>query len=154
MRPLLANEIKNAFIPDDRKLWTEPCLENQPWEDLDFLAWRHKIPGYFYLVVPSQDELVGMVLKMNRDSTNLSGSCDLCFSRNHSVGVKSAMVETFDNPRVQLGIHVCADLRCSLRVRSLEEALFLYEITTVGKRIERLQHKAEKFSKRVSARRG
>ena len=68
MRPLLTNEIKSAFIPDDRKLWTEPCLENQPWEDLDFLAWRHKIPGYFYLVVPSQDELVGMVATNNQRS--------------------------------------------------------------------------------------
>ena len=153
MRPLVTNEIKSAFIPDDRKLWTDPCLENQPWQDLDFLAWRHKIPGYYYLVIPSDGGLTGMILKMNHDTTNISGSCDLCFARNHSVGVKSALVETFDNPRVQLGIHVCADLKCSLRVRSLEEALFLYEITTVGRRIERLQEKAEKFSKRVSARR-
>ena len=151
MKSLTLTEIKNAFIPADQEQWTDPCVADVPWSDLDFLFWNHVNPGYFYMVVPDGEELIGMIVKMNKDGGNRSGSCDFCFATNRSVGVRPAFIETYDNPRVQVGAHLCGDLRCSLRVRALEEAVFLYEVTTVGKRIERLQGKISRFSQRVAS---
>ena len=150
MKPLSLSEIKNAFIPDDRENWLNPSLSDVPWDDLDFFFWGHTTPGYFYMVVPEVDSLTGMIVKMNKGGGNRAGNCDFCFATNQTVGVRPAFIETYDNPRVQVGVHVCSDLRCSLRVRSLEEAVFLYEVTTVGKRIERLQSKVSRFSQRVA----
>ena len=97
MKSLTLTEIKNAFIPADQEQWTDPCLADVPWSDLDFLFWNHVNPGYFYMVVPDGEELIGMIVKMNKDGGNRSGSCDFCFATNRSVGVRPAFIETYDN---------------------------------------------------------
>lgn len=149
MRPYTLEEIKSAFAPYDRAIWVDPDLKSISWEDQDFLAWKHPEAGSYYVCVDSREKLYGMVFKMNAGAGNLRGQCDLCHASNNIQGIKLALVETQDNPRRQLGVQVCADLACSERIRGLKAGIFMYETISVGKRIERLQMKIERFARKV-----
>ncbi len=147
MRPYLLDELKATFSHDERQEWVDP--KNINWEERDFLAWKHPQAGYYFVCVPSRERLYGMVFRMKAGAGNLFGQCDLCLASNDEQGVKLATVETVDNPRRQIGLHVCADLGCSERIRGLKAGLFMYETISIGKRIERLQMKMERFARKV-----
>ncbi|SMF14019.1 FBP domain-containing protein [Pseudobacteriovorax antillogorgiicola] len=142
-------DIRAAFIPDDRKDWVDPEIHRIVWDDIDFLAWKHPKAGNYYACVESGGELLGFVLSMNTGNGSSAVSCDLCFANNDDVGVKAALIETLENPKRKIGIHCCADMACSARVRGLSQGIFMYETITVGRRIERLQDKMMRFAKRV-----
>lgn len=149
MRPFKLEEIKAAFAPFDRVAWVDPELSSIQWDDLDYIAWKHPDAGSYFVGVDSREKLYGMVFKMNAGAGNLRGQCDLCHASNNVQGIKLALVETQENPRRQLGIQVCADLACSERIRGLKAGVFMYETISVGKRIERLQLKLQRFARKV-----
>ena len=142
-------DIRQAFIPDDRTNWVDPKLSAIQWDDLDFLAWKHPKAGNYFACVEEGGRLFGFIFSMNTGTGNTGTNCDLCFASNDEVGVKAAMVETVDNPKKKIGIHVCSDLACSHRVRGLQRGVFLYETISTGRRIERLQQKMVRFVTKV-----
>ncbi len=149
MRSYTLEEIQASFAPYDRALWVNPEVKSLDWEDQDFLAWKHPEGGSYFVCVDTREKLYGMVFSMNAGAGNLRGQCDLCHASNNVQGIKLAMVETADNPRRKLGLQVCADLACSARIRGLERGVFMYETVSVGKRIERLQLRLERFARKV-----
>lgn len=148
MRPYTLEELKSTFSYEELQQWVDP--REVDWAENDFLAWKHPQAGNYFVCVPTREKLYGMVFRMNAGAGNMQGQCELCFASNTDQGVKLATVETQDNPRRQIGFHVCSDMACSERIRGLRAGLFMYETISVGKRIERLQGKIERFARRVS----
>ena len=142
-------QIKEAFIPDDRRDWVDPKLERLVWDELDVLAWKHPKGGNYFACIEDNGQLYGMIFQMNAGAGRAGASCDLCYGTNDESGVKSAFIELVDNPRRKLGIHVCSDLACSQRVRGEAPAVFMYETISTGRRIERLQEKLGRFAQKV-----
>ena len=151
MRKLSIDEIKSSFIVDDLEHWVDPEISNKKWDDCDFIAWKHPKAGHYFLCVESENDLFGVVVQMNSGAGNVGANCDFCFARNENLGVKAAFIDTVDNPRRKIGIHCCGDLKCSERVRGLSQATFMYETITTGRRIERLQEKVSRFTRKIFA---
>jgi hypothetical protein len=94
------------------------------WDELDVLGWRDpKAPLRGYLVVESADDVVGISLRAadSRMSSRTAAMCLLC-----QTAQTGDAVSLFTARRVgeagrngnTVGTYICADLRCSERVRA------------------------------------
>jgi hypothetical protein len=143
--------IESSFLPADRYgNWVAPNLNQFPWDDRDFLAWKHPLAGNYYIVAETRAGLTGLILQMNPGVGSTSSPCQLCLATNHRSGVKAAFVESHSNPRRKIGLHVCGDLGCSHRVRGQLPGHFMYETISTGRRIERLQMRLESIIKKIN----
>lgn len=149
MHPISFEDVKSSFFEDDLERWDAPPLDTWSWDFNDFIKWQHYAAGNYYACVPTANGPVGMVFEMNNGNGVSSNVCGLCYARNNEVGVKAAWVKTATNPRRKVGMHVCADLGCSLRVRGTLPGHFYYETISKGRRIERLQTRLEKFANKI-----
>lgn len=140
--------IKQSFIPDDLLRYTPPP-KGLAVEDRDFIAWPEHGTGRYFSVIPTSEELVGLIFQMNPGQGTLTGRCSLCMATNYEVGTKAALIETLTNPRRKVGYHVCADLECSARCRGLVPGIFMYETIGTGRRIERLQFNLQRLTRAV-----
>ncbi|MFW7379422.1 MAG: FBP domain-containing protein [Oligoflexus sp.] len=144
--------IKSSFSCHDiQERWSAPDVRNIYWDDLDFLTWKHPDSGHYYACLETVNGLHGVVFQMNPGNGRSAGHCDFCLASNQEIGVKAAFIEVDSNPRYKVGLHVCGDLACSARVRGKQAGYFMYETISVGRRIERLQSRLQRFWQRVTA---
>ena len=63
MDKLDRHQVREAFASQDRVDWQEPDLDGFPWDDHDFLAWRHPGGGSYYVCIPTRDGAVGSIFE-------------------------------------------------------------------------------------------
>src|SRR4051794_32411019 len=121
VRRLTESEIRASFVNctkgEVKRLRTPSDLDDQRWDNLDFLGWIDpRAPMQSYLVVPRGQELLGVQLRRNvgGKGPKRARMCSICLTHHSGPGV-SLMVA----PRAgssgregnSVGIDICADLR-------------------------------------------
>ncbi|RIQ11162.1 FBP domain-containing protein [Jiangella rhizosphaerae] len=159
MRPITESDIRRSFVNcskgEAQRLAVPRDLEEQPWDDLDFLGWRDPgAPDRGYLVADRDDGLVGITLraapKSARGFTSRS-MCSLCLTTHTSGGVSLMTARRAGEAGRQgntVGQYLCADLACSLYVRGRKKSIVGAEIDetiTVEEKVARARQNLTTF---------
>lgn len=164
MKAVSEQEIRESFINcskgEAKRLSVPRNLEEQPWDDLDFLGWRDPAaPDRSYIVTEHEGRLMGVAFRF---SSQLRGQvhrsmCSLCLTTHSGNGVslmtarKAGKAGRLDN---SVGLYVCTDLACSLYIRGKKdyEAGGRFEETlTVEEKVDRTRTKLATFLDQVLA---
>ena len=128
MRPLTEQQVRRSFINCSRGeaqgLALPKGFAELEWADLDLLGWRDpKAPLRGYLVLEGAEGPVGLGVRAaeSRMSSRTAVMCLLC-----QTGQGGDAVSLFTARRIgeagrngnTVGTYICADLRCSDRVRT------------------------------------
>ncbi|KAB8196797.1 FBP domain-containing protein [Nonomuraea phyllanthi] len=165
MRPITERDIRGSFVNcskgEAKRLGVPHDLDQQPWDDLDFLGWRDPgAPDRGYLVAERDDGgLVGIALRAAPGAARgftARSMCSLCLTTrtNGGVALMSAR-RTGEAGRLgnTVGQYVCADLACSLYVRGRKKSAAgdLDETLTLDERIARTRDHLRAFVGKVMA---
>jgi hypothetical protein len=165
MRPITESDIRRSFVNcskgEAKRLGVPKNLEEQPWDDLDFLGWRDPgAPERGYLVAERDDgSLVGIVLRAApgtfRGFTSRS-MCSLCLTTRTSGGVALMTARRTGEAGRQgntVGHYLCTDLACSLYTRGKKQTAAgadLDETLSVEEKIARTQLNLTAFIDKVT----
>lgn len=135
MRPITESDVRRSFVNcskgEAKRLGVPKNLEEQPWDDLDFLGWRDPgAPERGYLVAERDDgSLVGIALRAapatSRGFTSRS-MCSLCLTTHTSGGVALMTARRTGDAGRQgntVGRYLCTDLACSLYTRGKKQTV-------------------------------
>ncbi|MEV4179533.1 FBP domain-containing protein [Nonomuraea sp. NPDC049709] len=165
MRPMTENDIRTSFVNcskgEARRAGVPKDLDEQPWDDLDFLGWRDPgAPDRGYLVAERDDgSRVGIALRATSGSSRgftARSMCSLCLTTHTSGGVALMTARRTGETGRQgntVGQYVCADLACSLYTRGRKPAgvgADFEETLTVAERIARTRGNLSAFIDRVT----
>lgn len=125
VEPISERAIRASFVNCSKgaakRLRTPVDLASQPWEDLDFLGWADPVSAdQSYLVVPREDELVGLVLRRGRGGSRRAQTCSACLTTHVDGGVSlmgAARAGESGRRGSSVGTYLCSDLDCSLYAR-------------------------------------
>lgn len=160
MRPIIEDDIRRSFVNcskgEAQRLAVPRDLDEQPWDDLDFLGWRDPgAPDRGYLVAERDDGgLVGLTLraapKSARGFTTRS-MCSLCLTTHTSGGVSLMTARRAGEAGRHgntVGQYLCADLACSLYVRGRKKSIVgaeIEETVTVDEKVARARRNLATF---------
>lgn len=165
MRPITESDIRRSFVNcskgEAKRLNVPKDLDEQPWEDLDFLGWRDPgAPDRGYVVAEREDGgLVGIALRAaqgaGRGFTSRS-MCSLCLTIRTGGGVALMSARrTGEAGRLgnTVGQYLCSDLACSLYTRGRKETAGgdFEETLTVEERVARTRGNLAVFIGKVVA---
>ena len=157
MRPLTEQQVRRSFVNCSRGeaqgLTLPRGFADLDWSQLELLGWRDpKAPLRGYLVLDVADGPVGIAVRAadSRMSSRTAVMCLLC-----QTGQSGDAVSLFTARRIgvagrngdTVGTYICADLRCSDRVRT-EIPPWLQQrdpAEVVGERAAELRERAEGF---------
>ncbi|MDN3354385.1 FBP domain-containing protein [Actinomadura sp. DC4] len=134
MRPITESDIRRSFVNcskgEAQRLGVPRDLEEQPWDDLDFLGWRDPgAPERGYLVAERDDGgLIGVVLRATRGVSRgftARSMCSLCLTTRTSGSVALMTARRTGEAGRQgntVGRYLCTDLACSLYTRGVKES--------------------------------
>jgi hypothetical protein len=164
MRPITESDIRRSFVNcskgEAKRLAVPKDLEEQPWDDLDFLGWRDPgAPDRGYLVAERDDGgLVGISLRaapgISRGFTSRS-MCSLCLTTRTSRGVALMTARRTGEAGRRgntVGQYLCTDLACSLYTRGKKQTVAgadLDETLSVEEKITRTQVNLTAFIDKV-----
>ncbi|WP_190216490.1 FBP domain-containing protein [Streptomyces griseosporeus] len=127
MRSLTEHDIRASFVNcskgEAKRLMVPRDLDQQPWEDLDFLGWRDPgAPDRSYLVVERPDGLVGVTLRFPPAQRGFlqRSLCSLCLTSHPRGGVSlmtARKAGTAGRDGNSVGLYMCTDLACPLYIR-------------------------------------
>jgi hypothetical protein len=165
MRPITESDIRDSFVNcskgEAKRAGVLKNLEEQPWDDLDFLGWRDPgAPERGYVVTERADgSLVGLALRAvtgtSRGFTARS-MCSLCLTIHTSSGVAMMTARRPGEAGRQgntVGQYFCADLACSLYIRGKKRTASgtsLNETLSVEEKIVRAQLNLTTFIENVT----
>ena len=128
------NDIRTSFVNcskgEARRAGVPKDLDEQPWDDLDFLGWRDPgAPDRGYLVAERDDgSHVGIALRATSGSSRgftARSMCSLCLTTHTSGGVALMTARRTGEAGRQgnsVGQYLCTDLACSLYTRGKKDA--------------------------------
>jgi hypothetical protein len=161
MRPITESDIRRSFVNCSKgeaaRVNVPRDLEEQPWDDLDFLGWRDLgTLDRGYLVAERSDGggLVGITLRTNPKSTRgftTRSMCSLCLTTHTSGGVSLMSARRAGEPGRQgntVGQYLCVDLACSLYVRGRKQSIMgaeIEETLSVDEKIARARVNLDTF---------
>ena len=159
MLPLTDQQIRSSFVNASRREVAQapvpPDLDHRVWEDLEVLGWTDpKAPQRAYVVVPTDDGLVGLLLRTQSSGSSRAAICDWCQDSEALDDVVLYVARRAGAAGRQgntIGTMLHADLSCSRHVRrkpTPQEAPFDPE-GFVRDRIAGLSLRAARFSERV-----
>lgn len=120
METMSPSEILAAFPRHERRKAALP-IEPQ-WSELDFLGWIHRSGHLGFIICPSGNGIVGLVLERSviRTRGPRRFMCDMCCTLHEQGGV--ARFTRWDRARTQSRSHMlCVDLACSLYIRGFRK---------------------------------
>ncbi|KAA8888420.1 FBP domain-containing protein [Nocardia colli] len=126
MKPVTERDIRSSFIncskTESKKLPVPRHLDDQPWDDLDFLGWSDpSLPGRAYLVIPNDnEELIGVALRYETGGTGRAQMCSICLTTHTGSGVSlltAAKAGPSGRKGNTVGTYMCTDLACPLYAR-------------------------------------
>ncbi|MDM4763841.1 FBP domain-containing protein [Galbitalea sp. SE-J8] len=124
MLPLDDKTIRGAFINASRKELSDlslPDLDAVDWDALDYLGWRdRRIARRAYVVIPTDDGPVGILLRQAEASYRTRAQCALCQDvtlPNEVVFYSAKRPGPAGRNGDTVGTLICADFQCSANVR-------------------------------------
>lgn len=160
MRPATENDIRGSFVNCSKgeatRVNVPRDLEEQPWEDLDFLGWRDlgTLDRGYLVAERDNGGFVGITLraapKAARGFTARS-MCSLCLTTHTNGGVLLMAARRAGEAGRQgntVGQYLCADLACSLYVRGKKHSpagAEVEETLTVDEKVERFRRNLTGF---------
>lgn len=125
MEPISEREIRASFINCSKgaakRLRVPLDLAARPWGDLDFLGWTDPVSTeHGYLVVPQQEELIGLALRRGKGGSRRAQTCSACLTTHTGGGVSlmgAAKAGESGRRGNSVGTYLCSDLDCSLYAR-------------------------------------
>jgi hypothetical protein len=164
VRPITESDIRGSFVNcskgEAKRLGVPKNLDEQPWDDLDFLGWRDPgAPERAYLVAERDDGgLVGIALRSapgtSRGFTS-RGMCSLCLTTRTSRDVALMTARRTGEAGRQgntVGQYLCVDLACSLYTRGKRQPAAgadLDETLSVAEKIARSRGNLTAFIDKV-----
>lgn len=157
MTPLTPPQVRKAFVNltkgEASRVNLPVSLDEQPWEDLDYLGWRDpKAPQRAYLVAEHGGRLSAVGLRLSQESRGPRKTmCSLCLT----VGDVALMVAPRAGRAGQaghsVGTYICANLECSLFVRNKRRVAtpVTYETLSTEQKVARLTANLDAFLARV-----
>lgn len=159
MRPITESDIRRSFVNCSKgeaaRLNVPRDLDEQPWDDLDFLGWRDlSTLDRGYLVAERDGGLVGITLRTNPKSSRgftTRSMCSLCLTTHTSGGVSLMSARRVGEAGRQgntVGQYLCVDLACSLYVRGRKQSIVgaeIEETISVDEKIARARLNLETF---------
>ncbi|MFF3785733.1 FBP domain-containing protein [Streptomyces sp. NPDC001933] len=127
MKALNEQDIRTSFINcskgEAKRLPLPRDLDEQPWDDLDYLGWRDlSAPGRSYIVTERDGELIGVTLRFPAKQRGFlhRSMCSLCLTTHPGNGVSlmtAPKTGAAGREGNSVGLYICTDLACSLYVR-------------------------------------
>jgi hypothetical protein len=164
MKPLTEQDIRASFVNcskgEAKRLATPRDLDEQPWDDLDFLGWTDPgAPDRSYIVTERAGETVGITLHFPSQQRGYlhRSMCSLCFTSHPGSGVSLMTARKAGESGRHgnsVGIYICTDLDCSLYVRGKKKPApggRFEETLTVEQQAERLAGKLADFLDKLFA---
>ena len=159
MHALTERLIRSSFVNASRREVTEAPiprdLADLAWDDLDLLGWTDpKAPQRAYVVVPTNDGPIGLVLRTQSRGNTRPALCDWCQDPQATDGVLLYVARRAGRAGREgnsIGAMVHADLSCSVHARrrpTPEESGRDPEAFVTG-RIEGLRDRSARFAERV-----
>ncbi|MFJ7198582.1 MULTISPECIES: FBP domain-containing protein [unclassified Streptomyces] len=158
MKAVTEQDIRASFINcskgEAKRLPLPRDLDEQPWDDLDFLGWRDlSAPGRSYIVTERGDGLTGVTLRFpSRQRGFLHRSmCSLCLTTHPGNGVSlmtARKTGAAGREGNSVGLYICTDLACSLYVRGKRTAApgsRFKESLTLEEQVERTRVNLDAF---------
>ena len=148
--------IRASFVNASRKevsdLTLPADLADLEWERLDYLGWRDpKVAKRAYIVVPSDDGPVGIILKQAEASPRSRAQCSWCQDvklPNDVVLYSARRVGAAGRNGNTVGTLICSEFQCSVNVRKLPPSAYLgYDVEAARQqRIDVLRQRASDFA--------
>ncbi|QNA91952.1 MULTISPECIES: FBP domain-containing protein [unclassified Microbacterium] len=159
MRPLTEADVRASFVNADAD---ELRVMEMPhdfllvdWDYLDFFAWQDPSASRRgYVLIPHEDDVVGIVLRATETSRIRTGMCNICHTMQpgNQVALFSARRAGEAGRRGDsFGTYMCADLSCHENVR-LAHPLAPNEVRTPGQvdfRLDGTRRRMESFVAQV-----
>ncbi|WP_426518320.1 FBP domain-containing protein [Diaminobutyricibacter sp. McL0618] len=156
MLTLTEKAIRESFVNASRKEVSDLTLPEGfgdiDWDRLDYLGWRdRKIARRAYVVVPSSDGMVGILLKRAEATPRARAQCSWCQDvqlPNDVVLYAAKRSGQAGRNGNTVGTLVCADFECSSNVRKLPPLAYVGFDRDAAReeRIARLQVRAAGFA--------
>lgn len=159
MEPITEKDIRASFVNcskgDAKRLNMPSTLAVTQWDQLDFLGWTDpSYAGRSYIVVPREDELVGVALR-HESGSDRAQMCTICMTT-HSRGYVALMtakkVGESGRRGNTVGTYMCTDLDCSLYARGKKTPALgnrYRENLTDEERVERVRDNLRAFVSRL-----
>jgi hypothetical protein len=148
--------IRESFVNASRKevsdLTLPSDLADLDWDRLDYLGWRDpKVAKRAYIVVPSDDGPVGIILKQAEASPRSRAQCSWCQDiklPNDVVLYSARRVGPAGRNGNTVGTLICSEFQCSANVRTLPPSAYLgYDREAARQqRIDVLRERASDFA--------
>ena len=165
MEPITERQIRTCFVNCSKgealRMGLPRDLDEQPWEDLDFLGWRDPgAPERAYMVVPRKSGLAGIALRASGGTARgfaARSMCSICLTTRTGGGVALMTArrtgEAGRNGN-SVGQYLCSDLQCSLFARGIKGSANghdLDESVDLSGRIARMNLNLHSFLNRIFA---
>jgi len=148
--------IRESFVNASRKevsdLTLPADLADRDWDRLDYLGWRDpKVAKRAYIVVPTDDGPVGIILKQAEASPRSRAQCSWCQDiklPNDVVLYSARRVGPAGRNGNTVGTLICSEFQCSANVRTLPPSAYLgYDREAARQqRIDVLRERATDFA--------
>ena len=148
--------IRESFVNASRKevsdLTLPADLVDLDWDTLDYLGWRDpKVAKRAYIVVPTDDGPVGIILKQAEASPRSRAQCSWCQDiklPNDVVLYSARRVGPAGRNGNSVGTLICSEFQCSANVRTLPPSAYLgYDREAARQqRIDVLRERASDFA--------
>ncbi|MFF1648340.1 FBP domain-containing protein [Streptomyces sp. NPDC058240] len=158
MKAVSEQDIRASFINcskgEAKRLPLPRDLDEQPWDDLDFLGWRDlSAPGRSYIVTERDGELIGATLRFPSQQRGFlhRSMCSLCLTTHPGSGVSlmtARKTGAAGREGNSVGLYICTDLACSLYVRGRKTPApggRFKETLTVEEQVERTRANLDAF---------
>lgn len=122
MQPIPEQDLLASFVNVSvRERRAIPVPEDVDWDDRDFIGWRDpKLPLVGYVVVPTDDELIGIQLRQTAQKARRRPQCAWCedVTLSHEVAFFSAKrAGAAGRNHNTIGTLICAGFECNSNVR-------------------------------------
>lgn len=159
MRPHTEADVRASFVNADadelRVMAMPPDFLLVDWDYLDFFAWQDPNVGRRgYVLVPHEENVIGVVLRATAPGSGRSGMCNICHTMQPGtqIALYTARCAGEAGQRGDsFGAFICGDLSCHENVR-LAPPLAPNEVRTPGQvdlRLDGTRRRMERFVARV-----
>ncbi|KSU56581.1 MULTISPECIES: FBP domain-containing protein [unclassified Gordonia (in: high G+C Gram-positive bacteria)] len=147
----------NASLRERKSVTLPPDFDELDWERLDFVGWRDpKLPMVGYLVIPADDGVVGIMLRLGGRQPRNRPLCSFCEDvqlPNEVAFFSAKFAGAAGRKGNTVGTLICSNFECSTNVRAKPSAIFASDdVETVRQqRIQALRTHLAGFAQRVAS---
>ncbi|QHD84028.1 FBP domain-containing protein [Gordonia sp. JH63] len=147
----------NASLRERKSVTLPPDFDELDWERLDFVGWRDpKLPMVGYLVIPTDDGVVGIMLRLGGRQPRNRPLCSFCEDvqlPNEVAFFSAKFAGAAGRKGNTVGTLICSNFECSTNVRAKPSAIFASDdVETVRQqRIQALRTHLAGFAQRVAS---